>query len=416
MNDRTDPELLRDYAERRSDAAFAELVRRHIDLVHSAALRMVNDTHLAEDVTQAVFLALAKNASSLLDRPMLSGWLHRTAQNLAANVVRTDVRRRAREQEAAAMNELLATSPEAGWEQVAPLLDDALGELADPDRDAILLRYFERKSAREIAEVMGVSDEAAQKRVSRAVDRLREHFSQRGVTIGAGGLVAILSANAVQAAPAGLAATVLAASLAETAVAATVVSTSIKTIAMTTLQKIAVTTVLTAAVGVILYESRQISHLHQENELLQREQTSLGAQVQQLERERDTATRSLADARQDLAEMKKVPSDLLRLRGQVGVLREEKAAMGSKSALNKITADPETRKLMREQQKMGMSAIYNELAKRLKLTDETKEQFNNLLADQVMDSIDLITQTLHDKNSRAEIDQMFSAQDAAMKD
>src|SRR5512138_1932602 len=146
MNRLTDQQLLADYAERRVEAAFAELVRRHIDLVHSAALRMVRDSHLAEDVTQSAFIALAQNAGKLTDRAVLSGWLHGTAQNLAANAVRSDVRRRAREQEAAAMNELLSATPDASWEQIAPHLDAALGELSETDRDAVLLRYFEKKS------------------------------------------------------------------------------------------------------------------------------------------------------------------------------------------------------------------------------------------------------------------------------
>src|SRR6266550_7038435 len=126
MNSRTDQQLLRDYTGRRSEAAFAELVRRHVDFVYSAALRMVRDSHLAEDVTQGVFVALAKNFAQLTDRPVLSGWLHRTAQNIAAQTVRTDVRRRAREQEAAAMNELIETD-DAPWHQLAPHLDTALG-------------------------------------------------------------------------------------------------------------------------------------------------------------------------------------------------------------------------------------------------------------------------------------------------
>ncbi len=114
MKSLTDQQLLRDYTERRSEAAFAELVRRHVDFVYSAALRMVRDAHLAEDVAQGVFVALAQNAPRLAARPVLSGWLHRTTQNLAANTVRSDVRRRAREQEAAAMNEL--HEPDAVWE------------------------------------------------------------------------------------------------------------------------------------------------------------------------------------------------------------------------------------------------------------------------------------------------------------
>src|SRR6185295_10130767 len=151
MNDQTDAQLLRAYAEKRSEAAIGELVRRHVDFVYSAARRMVRDPHLAEDVTQAVFVALTKSAGQLADHPVLSGWLHRTAQNIAAQTVRTIERRRAREQEAVAMNELLSGGSEVSWEHIAPHLDAALVELDEPDRNALLLRYFERKSAREMA-------------------------------------------------------------------------------------------------------------------------------------------------------------------------------------------------------------------------------------------------------------------------
>ena len=265
MSSLTDQQLLREYAERRSESAFAELVRRHVDLVYSAALRMVCDSHLAEDVTQGAFLALARSAPQLTDRAVLSGWLHRTTQNLAAQTVRADVRRRAREQEAAAMNELLATEPEGKWEEIVPHLDAALGELSEADRDALLLRYFERKSAQEMAQVLGVSDEAAQKRVSRAVERLREFFAKRGVTVGASGLVVVLSTNAVQAAPAGLAATISSAAavggttVGATTTAATAMAATIKTIAMTTLQKtIIATLIITAGVATPLVIHHQV--------------------------------------------------------------------------------------------------------------------------------------------------------------
>ena len=108
----------------------------------SAAIRTVRDAHLAEDVAQGAFVALARNAGQLTDRPALSGWLHRTAQNIAGKAVRTDVRRRAHEKEAVAMNELLATESDARWEQIAPHVDSALGELSEPDRDALLLRVL----------------------------------------------------------------------------------------------------------------------------------------------------------------------------------------------------------------------------------------------------------------------------------
>ncbi len=386
---------------------------------------MVRDSHLAQDVTQGVFVALAKSAGQLTDRAVLSGWLHRTAQNIAAQTVRTDVRRRVREQEAAAMNELLADQPEAVWEQVAPLLDAALGDLSESDRDALLLRYFERKSAREMAETLGVSDEAAQKRVNRAVERLREFFAQHGVTVGASGLVVSITASAVQAAPVGLAATVsAAATLAGTALATSATATAavattatvIQNIAMTTFQKITVTAAIAAAVGVAIYEATQVASLRRENQALHQQQAPLAGQIEQLQRERDTSAKRLAAVTEELANVKKQPTEVFKLRGQVGTLSREKEALGSKSALSKITADPETRKMIREQQKMGMSMIYGDLAKRLKLTPELKGQFNDLLADHVMDNIDVITQALHDKRSGAEVDQLFSAQDATMRD
>ena len=163
MNDLNDQQLLCQYVERQSEPAFAELVHRHIDMVHSAALRMVRDPHLAEDVTQGAFAALAKSAPRLIEHPVLSSWLHRTAQNLAANVVRAEVRRRTREQEVASMSELLSAENDAAWEHVAPHLDLALSELAEPDRQAVLLRYFERKSAQEMEEARreGASDEGS---------------------------------------------------------------------------------------------------------------------------------------------------------------------------------------------------------------------------------------------------------------
>src|SRR5881394_174738 len=185
MEDQIDAQLLREYAEKRSEAAIGELVRRHVDFVYSAARRIVRDPHLAEDVTQGVFVALAKNAGRLADRPVISGWLHRAAQNIAAQTVRTIERRRAREKEAVGMNELLSSEPEVSWEHIAPHLDAALEELSEPDRDALFLRYFQRKSAREIAAALSISDEAAQKRVHRAVERLRDVFARRGITVGA---------------------------------------------------------------------------------------------------------------------------------------------------------------------------------------------------------------------------------------
>lgn len=295
MNTLPDQELLGAYANDRSDAAFDELARRHVDLTYSVALRIVRDPHLAQDVTQAVFVALAQNAAQLANHPVLSGWLHRAAHHVAAQTVRSEVRRRAREQEAVTMNALLSPTAEPAWDQVAPQLDAALAELDEPDRDAVLLRYFEKKSAQEMGGLLGISAEAAQKRVSRAVEQLRGRFARRGVTLSAGALVLLLSANAVQAAPAGLAATVSAAAiLAGTAAASVAIVTgttlgttstalaATKAVGLTLPQIALVASAMVALAGVGVYEARQVSQLREQVHALQAAQTAKDEGIRQL--------------------------------------------------------------------------------------------------------------------------------------
>ncbi|MGC3957440.1 MAG: RNA polymerase sigma factor [Verrucomicrobiota bacterium] len=296
---------------------------------------MVGDAHLAKDVTQATFLALAKTAAQLTERPVLAGWLHRTAQNIAAQTVRTDVRRRAREQEAAAMNELLATSPEADWEQIAPHLDAALGELSEPERDAVMLRYFQRQSAHDMAQTLGISDEAAQKRVSRAVDRLRECFAKRGITVGASGLAVVISANAVQAAPVGLVLTIsTAATLTGTTLATTATVTATKAIAMTALQKTIVAATIAVLAGVGIYETRLASQLRAQNQALQQLQAPLNEKIQLLQNERDETTRQLAVLRDDNERLNRNTAELLKLRGEIGQLKHTAQAKKELSTTN----------------------------------------------------------------------------------
>jgi RNA polymerase sigma factor (sigma-70 family) len=199
MNHATDTELLRAYVEERSERAFTELVRRHVDLVYSVARRTQLDSHLAEDVAQAVFRALAVQAPNLTKHPVLAGWLHRTARNIAAQTVRTECRRRSRENEASIMN---INDPTPDPNSVALRhLDTALGDLRESDRDVLLLRYFEQKSMRYIARTLGIEADAAQKRVSRALERLRNLLIQRGVTMEAGTLAVLLTNQSVEAAP-----------------------------------------------------------------------------------------------------------------------------------------------------------------------------------------------------------------------
>jgi RNA polymerase sigma factor (sigma-70 family) len=344
VNDLSDQQLLRDYLEHRSEAAFGELVRRHIDLVYSAAARLMRDQHLAEDVTQAVFVALAKNAAQLTGHPVLSGWLHCTARNLAANTIRANVRRQAREEEAAFMSKLLSTASDPLWEQIAPHLDAALGELGEADRDALLLRYFERKSAREMAQILNTSEEAAQKRVNRAVERLREFFSKRGVAIGASALVLLVSANAVQSAPLALAATIsTAAFLTATTVHTSTVIAATKIIAMTTLQKNAVTVTLTAAIATGIFQAHQASQLRVQIQTLQREKISLAAQLQQLQEQQNGMNSMASSLRVENEHLKSNTIELAKLRSEIARLHSSDQDTANAPRTNQSASDhPET--------------------------------------------------------------------------
>lgn len=340
---------MRAYAEERSETAFAELARRHVDFVFSAALRMVRDPHRAEDVSQAVFLTLAQNARRLTEYRVLSGWLHRTAQNLAANVVRSDVRRKTREQKAATMNELLSSPPDVSWADIAPELDNGLAALNDPDRDALLLRYFEDKSAQEMAEILGISDEAAQKRVNRAVDKLRYYFSKRNVTVGASGLVVLISANAVKSAPLPLSAMISSASFLPAAQTSTVIAAT-KALAMTTIQKATIAAVLGVVAGAGIYEGHKAAQLQVQVQSLQQQQAPLAEQLQRAHRERDAAVSNASSLAQQIAGIKKDDAELLRLRSEVTQLRRdsrELAALKSGRSPTAAADSPEAQLLER---------------------------------------------------------------------
>jgi RNA polymerase sigma factor (sigma-70 family) len=412
MNEQSDVQLLCDYAEGGNETAFRELVTRHTDLVYSAALRQVDSPDIAGDLTQGVFTDLARKARLLAGKMpagiSLTGWLLRSMRYAALNHLRNTRRRLTNERQA--MEQLIINSESApDWERIRPVLDEAMDSLCDEDHTAVLLRFFENKSLREVGQALGMSDDTAQKRVSRAVERLREFFSKRNVTIGASGLAAVISANAVQSAPVGLAAAISSAALAGAAVTTSTLIAATETITMTTIQKSLIAAALAVFAGAGIYEAHQASTLRHQVQTQARN-------LQQLQRERDDAANRLATVSAELARAKKIPSEVVKLRGEVGALRQEKVNAGSQSALSKLTANPETRKAMRDQQKMSMTAIYSDLVKRLKLTPEQSGQFNDLLADHVMDSTDLITQALHDNKTRSEIDQLFSTQDSAFRD
>lgn len=210
-----DASLLHRFAVEHADEAFAILVRRHLDLVHSAALRQVGgDAHLAQDVAQTVFTDLARKAADVARHPVLAGWLYTSTHYAAAKAVRAEQRRRRREQAAHAMSELFheRTDDEA-WAQVRPTLDAAMQALKAGDRDAILLRFFEGQGFAAIGTRLRLSENAARMRVERALEKLRAQLARRGVRSTAAALAAALASHGVAAAPAGVVATVTGAAL-----------------------------------------------------------------------------------------------------------------------------------------------------------------------------------------------------------
>ncbi len=199
-----DSSLLREYARNNSEAAFAALVSRHVNLVYSVALRQVRDAHLAEDITQAVFVILARKAGSLGPKIILAGWLCRTARFVSANALTMQWRRQRREQEAHMQSTPNGPEPDA-WQQIAPLLDAAMEGLGRKDHDALVLRFLEGRSFKEVGAALEASEDAAKMRVNRALEKLRKYFARRGIVLTAAAIAGVISANSIQAAPVTLA-------------------------------------------------------------------------------------------------------------------------------------------------------------------------------------------------------------------
>ncbi|MEO6992053.1 MAG: TonB family protein [Lacunisphaera sp.] len=257
-----DATLLQSYARNRSESDFAELVRRHVNLVYSCALRQVNgDVHLAQDATQLVFIDLARKASSLTNQRVLAGWLFTSTRFAASKLVRGEERRRRREQEAESMQAITRSDSTASldWEQVRPVLDDALAELNERDREAILLRYLEGGDFAQVGAKLSLSDNAARMRVDRAIDKLRTLLARRGITSSAAALSLALSSQALIAAPAGLVTTVTGVALSAGGTAATLTFMS-----LTKLQIAVASAVLLAGAGACLVQDRNNAALRAE--------------------------------------------------------------------------------------------------------------------------------------------------------
>jgi RNA polymerase sigma factor (sigma-70 family) len=246
-----DMELVRQYAAHQSESAFATLVSRHANLVFSVALRQVRDPQLAEEITQAVFIILARKAGALSEKTILPGWLYRTACYAASSARKQEYRRQRREREAYMQSHLQEVQTDAAWKQLSPLLEEAMLRLRQTDRDALVLRFFEGRNLNEVGLALGASEDAAKKRVNRALERLRAFFTKRGVNSTSAIIAGALTVNSVHAAPAALAEAVTAVAMAKGVAASgstlTLIKGALKIMAWTKMKTAAV-----AAVAIIL--------------------------------------------------------------------------------------------------------------------------------------------------------------------
>ena len=322
-----DQRLLRQYGAEGSEAAFETLVARYVNLVYATALRRLDgDAHLAQDAAQLVFTDLARKARSLPPGVVLAGWLHWATRYASTQLLRAERRRRARERQAIAL-ETLKPESTPDWGQIRPWLDEALDGLNRKDRDAVLLRVVEGCSLAEVGAGLGSSEEAARKRVDRALEKLRARLVRRGVPASATALAAAISAHALPPAPAGLAATLGNASLAGAAAGG---GTSLTVLTLLTMTKIKAGLAgsillvgLTASLLVQRHQSQALARLRGEHQALLARQTEQQTELDGLRVENQRLAKLRADT-EELERLRRGQAETLRLRGEVARLRQER--------------------------------------------------------------------------------------------
>jgi RNA polymerase sigma factor (sigma-70 family) len=324
MQAKSDVQLLREYSAQKSEPAFGEVVHRHADLVYSAALRQVESSDLAGEIAQRVFIDFARKAQSLAgslrEDASLAGWLYRATRYAALTLLREERRRRARESQI--MQELHSpTESSPDWDSVSPLLDEAMSALDDLERDALLLRFFKNQDFRAVGAALGVSDDTAQKRVARSLEKLRTALERRGVTTTTTALAAALASQAVQAAPVGLAAAWITASLAGATAGGGATLTLLKLMSMTKIQLGLGAIVVAGLAATVAFQQQSASKRVGENQALRLQVAGLAA-------DNESLSNRLTQVQMPPRLADDQFRELLRLRGEVGRLRERTNLVG----------------------------------------------------------------------------------------
>lgn len=379
MHASDDMQLLQEYATGRSEAAFTALVSRHINLVYSAAMRSVNNPHQAEDITQLVFVMLARKSRALRRGTVLSGWLYQTARLTAANFIRTEMRRQHREHQALIQSTMNAPEAEA-WTRVGPVLDEAMSQLNEKDRNAIVLRFFEGRPLKEVGDALGATEDAAKMRVNRALDKLRDFFHHRGITVPAAALAAAISANSIQAAPAGLAESLAAGVVQGSALTGSTLSFVKGAIHIMTSTKISVAIGVGAA-AIIGLQWQQISTQKQtvkqlQAQVAQQTQDSRAQQagIEKLQERNAFYAKTIAGMEHDVAKA--------RARSSAALAAKTSAIPATKgNAFAEMFKDPDMLEAMRPQQVMTAKLMYAPLVKQLNLSQEQADKFYDIIVD-----------------------------------
>lgn len=395
MHDDTD--LLREFVEFHSEAAFSTLVQRYVNLVYSTALRASHgDSHRAEEACNLVFTDLARKAPSLLGRSVLGGWLYLSTSFAVARLTRDERRWRLREQEAHKMNDLNAgaSAEDVEWNQVRPVIDDALREMDDEDREAVIMRFFEGQTFSRIGARLGLSEDTARKRVERSLDKLHALLTRRGISSTAAALATVLVTNVVTAAPAGLAVSATSAALAATSG----FSGSILVFMSSIKLKLAIGTALVLAAGVGLTlqtrANRELRHelraTREHDEATQRALTAAErrseatlAKAATLETQLAAAQAKLNDAAHAAASKSNAAPANEQPRGPAPVVLSRAEWNGL------MKAHPELLEAQNIEAKYNMERCYGALFKNLNLTSDKIAQFEELLLDKTHAPLDV---------------------------